>query len=88
MKQMAQAARFQGMFWQGRHIYMLAYDPRTGQWNRTYLDLRFTYMDGRPYFVPADDQDAIRARDATPAKWRKGMPFCYRTDEEKGVKET
>lgn len=48
--------------WQKLHIYVLDRDPRTGLYERTYLDLR-RRPDGRPYFVPSPNQERLRAQD-------------------------
>lgn len=48
--------------WQKLHIYVLDRNPRTGLYERTYLDLRYR-PDGRPYFVPNQNQEKLRERD-------------------------
>lgn len=87
IKQLGAAGRFNAMFWQNRHIYMLTRDSTTGQWKRVYLDLKFTYADGRPYFVEAKYQAAIRGKDKLPRQWDASkagpnwLPFKFRHAE-------
>lgn len=49
--------------WNKKHIYVMTRNPKTGLYERTYLDLRYEYDTGRPYFVPCQNQDKIRARE-------------------------
>ena len=48
--------------WQKLHIYVLARNPRTGLYERTYLDLKHR-PDGRPYFIQSKNQTKIREQD-------------------------